>query len=130
MKRREAEKAVIEAAKEATHFWRMERTGSSLMAQNIRATVDTLNACAAPDLDALNAAVAEAYEAWVTRNAPGGTESVVLHEAVVARREALKPRPRYAPIPVTGVVILDNNTGNALNTLEVAALLNAKEAKP
>jgi hypothetical protein len=80
-----------------------------------------------PDLAALNAAVAEAVEEYdkIMYRFSGP-----VRDALDARRAAMKPRPRYEALPTAHTVMLDYHTGEQLNALQVAALLNAKEPKP
>jgi hypothetical protein len=125
-----AERAVIEAVLSHDHA---ALINGQLSPRLRRAALDyrdaqvkdgNLNPSPQPDLDALNAAVAEAYEAWVTRTGPAGAESVVLHEAVLARRAALAPKPRYE---ARGGVVYDTKGDRCPSTKELAALLNKEK---
>ena len=138
MTRREAEKAVLEAVR--MHDRKaLEHEGHlsprlRQAALDYRATLttdDNLNICTEPDLDALNAAVAEAGEAYrdrMRKNRPGLNDAwEVTCQAIDARRAALAPKPRYEAVPNVFTVILDHVKKEYLNTIQVAALLNAKE---
>jgi hypothetical protein len=137
MTRRELTDAVVEAAKVAVkeHFarWGMASTAPGTIA--LKETVAALDACTEPDLDALDHAVAEAVEAYITR---GGIPRPDLWKrievAYEARRAALAPKPRYtvepnSTLPVR-VVVYDTQESRPLTPPEVAALLNQKEVKP
>jgi hypothetical protein len=85
----------------------------------------SLDSCTEPDLDALNARVAEAVDVWDDDRCDG-KKYTRLHEAVIARRAALAPKPRYEATDATR--ILDNQTGYLLTANCIAMLLNEKEA--
>jgi len=130
MTRRELKDAVVEAARMLTkcgHWY--DATQATVNA------VRALDACTEPDLDALDHAVAEAVEAYITR---GGIPRPDLWKrievAYEARRTALAPKPRYtvepnSTLPVR-VVVYDTQESRPLTPPEVAALLNQKEVKP
>jgi hypothetical protein len=95
-----------------------------------------LDACTEPDLDALNAAVAEAVRLFVDRTLEHppflwAQDLIDIKDAELARREALAPKPRYtvepnSTLPVR-VVVYDTKESRPLSPPEVAALLNEKE---
>jgi hypothetical protein len=96
-----------------------------------------LNHPAESDLDALNAAVAEAVEAWfdATKKAHNGTPNLDawrddlsnIYRAELARRAALAPKLRYEATNET-CSIYDRQVGYHVKPSAVAALLN--ERKP
>jgi hypothetical protein len=106
MTRREAEKAVIEAVLSHDHAALINGTLSPRLRQ---AAIDyrdqrrrdaDLNACTEPDLDALNAAVAEAVDKFVDRmiahpRYPWASDLIAIRVAVLALREAMQPKPRF-----------------------------------
>jgi len=94
---------------------------------------DNLNVSPQPDLAALDHAVAEAVEAYITRGGiPRPDLWKRIEDAYNARRAALKPKPRYEALqaPVCMTVIRNTLTGVHYTAEEVAALLNQKEVKP
>jgi hypothetical protein len=147
--RREAERAVVEAAKKVYEHIDPSAKHSicgEFPARECSALKELLNAARAldalpadaPDLDALNAAVAEAVEGharafpdlFTRRNydAPEWTTVITAHNA---RRAALTKKPRYEeygqPKASTTYGIFDNAAQRALPMSEVAALLNERE---
>jgi len=126
MTRREAERAVIEAARKAA----VEASFIGDTARALLAAVVRLDALPAePDLDALNdalnARVAEDAEAWYQQQP--GADAVALEalaEALLARREALKPKLRYT---ADDGIVRDTRTGKFLSTYDCADKLNEKE---
>jgi len=83
-----------------------------------------------PDLDALNAAVAEAAESMVLRwesegfhNLPSSPENTV-RLAILARRAAMQPKPRYE---VNLLGVYDHKNLRFLQPEEIAALLNKEK---
>jgi hypothetical protein len=136
--RREAVNAVIEAARAACGAVIYGKTieecnerGTALGA--IRASVRALDACTEPDLDALNAAVAEAVEAHARRHPASFTERPAMStwgaiaDARNARRAAMTPKPRYTSH--NHEVLRDGewylSAATRERAIEVAALLNA-----
>jgi hypothetical protein len=105
----------------------------------LKAAMFSLDACTEPDLAALDAAVAEAVEAYfraspivLVTNQYSDGKWVSVVDAVKARRAALKPRARYtvdpnSTLPVR-VTVYDTHESRPLSPPEVAALLNEKEA--
>jgi hypothetical protein len=85
-----------------------------------------------PDLAALDAAVAEAADKWVdafsyTEMETWCSDSRNLRSTALAKRAALKPKPRYE---VNLLGVYDHKERRFMQPEEVAALLNAKEPKP
>ena len=123
MTRREAERAVIEAAqvavKERFARWGMASTAPGTIA--LKESVDALRVCTEPDLDALNAAVAEAADDWRR----GHANFDALANTFAAHRAALAPKVRYEASREG--VILDHKTHSYLRAEEVAALLNERK---
>ena len=126
--------AVVEAAKVAVkeHFarWGMASTAPGTIALN--ESVRALDACTQPDLDALNAAVAEAAESMVLRwesegfhNLPSSPENTV-RLAILARRAAMQPKPRYEALG-NAWTIFDNHEQKFLLPPKVADLLNKEK---
>jgi hypothetical protein len=124
--RRELELAVIEAARVALkeHFSRfgMASTASGTIA--LKESVCALDACTEPDLDALNASVAEAVEEQYQFT----TVHPEVRAAMDARREAIKPKPRWVVSAYNGrMFIIDSAEHKSYTADGVAALLNAQE---
>lgn len=136
MTRRELTDAVLEAAKNLTSVTAAsdcKMTVSSFRFCALLDALDALAACREPDLAALDHAVAEAVEAYAVAHPDGLYASLAPKEwkAIVvwrdARREALKPKPRYEahPAPLAhSVGVWDNQEKRYLPQSEVAALLN------
>jgi hypothetical protein len=126
--RRELEQAVIEAANVIDAFPAFDPArglpGGFILAVNrLRdATGDLRRAPPQPDLAALNAAVAQAVEEYDRTLYRFEGE---IRNALDARHEALKPKPRYRA--AHNGVIIDDNLNIPMLAEEVAALLNAKE---
>jgi len=123
MTRRELKDAVVEAARPlVNHVTRYQLAAAE---DAFRA----LDACTEPDLDALNAAVAEAAESMVLRwesegfhNLPSSPENTV-RLAILARRAAMQPKPRYEALG-NAWTIFDNHEQKYLLPPKVADLLN------
>ena len=141
MNRKEAERAVLEAVR--MHDRKaLEHEGHlsprlRQAALDYRATLttdDNLNICTEPDLDAHNAAVAEAVEAYIKTygdcSTSGTAEFMAIFKAGRARRAALAPKPRYESLGACIPIILDRKTGMKLTAHEAASALNVKEEKP
>ena len=131
--RRELKDAVVEAARVQVAAQRTRGHHDVGRADVVLSrSVDALDACTEPDLDALNAAVAEAVEAhsverpysYVTITATGAWHRVV--EAHNALRTALLPKPRYEALG-NAWTIFDNHEQKYLLPPKVAALLNKEE---
>jgi hypothetical protein len=123
MTRRELKDAVVEAAREHTEC----KGGVPRMVKvdiNLHRASHALDACTEPDLDALNAAVAEEADKcdWSLVQWPDLNPFI---GAVRARRAAMKPKPRYAALEFG---IRDHLKNITLTQNDVAALLN--ERKP
>jgi hypothetical protein len=124
MTRRELKDAVVEAARPlVNHVTRYQLAAAE---DAFRA----LDACTEPDLDALNAAVAEAAESMVLRwesegfhNLPSSPENTV-RLAILARRAAMQPKPRYE---VNLLGVYDHKNLRFLQPEEIAALLNKEK---
>ena len=124
MTRRELKDAVVEAARPlVNHVTRYQLAA----AEN---AFRALDACTEPDLDALNAAVAEAAESMVLRwesegfhNLPSSPENTV-RLAILARRAAMQPKPRYE---VNLLGVYDHKNLRFLQPEEIAALLNKEK---
>jgi hypothetical protein len=128
-----AERAVLDAvdAMEKKGRW---ATGAGLNdVQRVAGAMRMLRAAPPqPDLDVLNARVAEA--AVVLRDEPGwntvsGSPLHRLWDAVDARRAALAPKPRYRVEQgdlVTRCSVYDSDKGRYLTADEVASRLNAQ----
>jgi hypothetical protein len=103
----------------------------------LKAAMFSLDACTEPDLAALDAAVAEAVEAYfraspivLVTNQYSDGKWVSVVDAVKARRAAMFPKPRYEALyqlPLT--VIRDSITGTHFTAKEACTLLNSKEPK-
>ena len=127
-----AERAVLEAAKTYVHAWDAPRTCDT-ESRLLREAVHTLDAePPQPDLDALNAAVAEAVEAYLVAHPsardPKGQpdEWIVSLSTLLARRAALLPKPRYEALG-NAWTIFDNHEQKYLLPPKVAALLNKEK---
>lgn len=126
MTKREVKQAVIAAARKVIKDWENPRY-VVLAVQEMRTHVRALDELPdEPDLDALNAAVAEALDAW--QDANGSQQTVDTWKrtsaALAARREALRPKERYT----SGAgFVYDNLAGHTLTPKEVAALLNGRK---
>jgi len=131
-----AERAVIEAARKQEWAGRVPSTTSyyvdCLVGETNAAVRVLIAAPPQPDLDALNAAVAEAVERHAKAHAddyvpgkyPWSREWNDVADALLARREALKPKARYT---ANDGIVRDTRTGEYLSTYDCADLLNEKE---
>jgi hypothetical protein len=142
MTRRELTQAVVEAAR--VYAGRNPDCSLNPQGQVVARAVRALEACTEPDLDALDAAVAQAVDEYREKapsvfRTPPRTPEVRSHwEKVVAatdaRRAALKPKPRYRVLTVYPtyhgpfVAVHDTRDGRDLTADEVFTLLNEKEA--
>ena len=126
-----AERAVLEAAKTYVHAWDAPRTCDT-ESRLLREAVHTLDAePPQPDLDALNAAVAEAVETYMVKwphmdIKANCNEWTTIIEACRARRAALAPKPRYEALG-NAWTIFDNHEQKYLLPPKVADLLNKEK---
>jgi hypothetical protein len=135
MTRRELTQAVIEAAQIAVkeHFarWGMASTAPGTTA--LKDAARALDACTEPDLDALNAAVGGAVEAYLVVTPSAKNKEfqpprwVAVIDAAAARRAAMKPRPRYEAANFGS--IFDRERQTYLTQTEIVALLNERGEK-
>jgi hypothetical protein len=131
MTRRELTQAVFRAAR----IYEAARSGPQFFivskGEAVAASIRALDACTEPDLDALDAAVAQAVEEWWMEDAKPRMQGERWARLIAARNgryDALKPRARYEACSEKNVVVWDRQTREYLNPLQVAALLN--ERKP
>jgi hypothetical protein len=130
--RRELTQAVVEAARRIVARYKCGLPADMACKPDKQALInasDALDACTEPDLAALDEAVAEAVEEYrdtMRKNKPGLNDAwEEVCSTIDARREALKPNPRYRA--AHNGVIIDDNLNIPMLAEEVAALLNAKE---
>jgi len=124
MTRRELKDAVVEAAREHTEC----KGGVPRMVKvdiNLHRASHALDACTQPDLDALNAAVAEEADKcdWSLVQWPDLNPFI---GAVRARRAAMLPKPRYEALG-NAWTIFDNHEQKYLLPPKVADLLNKEK---
>jgi len=130
MTRRELKDAVVEAARQWVRVFDDCGWTPGSKHTDLIAVVRALDACPEPDLDDLNAAVAEAVEEWWMEDATPRMQGEKWARLITARNtryDALKPKPRYRPATAVGFVY-DAETGHNLTAGDVLALLN--ERKP
>jgi uncharacterized protein with von Willebrand factor type A (vWA) domain len=133
MTRRELKDAVVEAARVQVAAQRTRGHHDVGRADVVLSrSVDALDACTEPDLDALNAAVAEAAEEYVFVT-PAALDKefqparwVIAIDAINARRAAMLPKPRYEALG-NAWTIFDNHEQKYLLPPKVADLLNKAE---
>jgi hypothetical protein len=132
MTRRDLTQAVVEAA--MVYAGRNPYCSLNPQGQVVARAVRALEACTEPDLDALDAAVAQAVEMHDEKLLREGGMSSRLRQAALDYRAALKPKPRYRVLTVyptyhgPSVAVHDTRDGRDLTADEVLTLLNEKEA--